>query len=149
MDNGLVEITDKCRKKKEQSVLCNEGFGQSVPPETIVHIIEDTLLSSTKGIELDNFSCGRFIVVSEDTTVCVFSFPMIQHPVHPFLSLNHKSVCFTLPILNKNRVQFELNAIDFLSLQASKSKDVIVERNAAVRADIEGFDVFLYFMFIR
>ena len=26
MDNGLVEITDKCRKKKEHSVLCHEGF---------------------------------------------------------------------------------------------------------------------------
>ena len=23
--------------------------------------------------------------------------------IHPFLSLNHKSVCFTLPLLNKNR----------------------------------------------
>ena len=145
MDNGLVVITDKCRKKKEHSVLCHEGFGQSVPPETIVHIIEDTFLSSTKVIELDNFSCGRFIVVSQDTTVCVFSFPKIQHTVHPFLSLNHKSVCFTLPLLNKNRVQFELNAIDFLSLPASKSKDVIVERTAAVCADIEGFAVFLLY----
>ena len=50
------------------------------------------------------------------------------------------------PLLNKNRVQFELNAIDFLSLPASKSKDIIVERTAAVCADIEGFAVFLYFL---
>ena len=77
------------------------GFGQSVPPETIVHIIEDTFLSSTKVIELDYFSCGRFIVVSQDTTVCVFSFPKILYTIHPFLSLNHKSVCFTLPLFNK------------------------------------------------
>jgi hypothetical protein len=50
--------------------------------------------------------------------------------------LNHKSVCFTLPLLNKDRVQFELNAIDFLSLPASESKDVIVERIAsAARSD--------------
>ena len=48
--------------------------------------------------------------------------------IHPFLSLNHKSVCFTLPLINKDRVQFKLNAIDFLNLPASKSKDVIVER---------------------
>ena len=27
----------------EHCVLCHEGYGQSVPPETIVHIIEDTL----------------------------------------------------------------------------------------------------------
>ena len=39
MDNGLVEVTDKCSKKKEHGVLCHEGFGQSVPPETIVHIL--------------------------------------------------------------------------------------------------------------
>ena len=146
LDNGLVEVTDKCYKKKEHSVLCHEGFGQSVPPETIVHIIEDTFLSSTKVIELDYFSCGSFIVVSQDTTVCVFSFPKILHTVHPFLSLNHKSVCLPLPLLNKDRVQFKLNAIDFLGFPASESKDVIVERTAAVSADIEGLAVFLYFL---
>ena len=43
LNNGLVKVTDKCCKKKEHCVLCHEGFGQSVPPETIVHIIEDTL----------------------------------------------------------------------------------------------------------
>lgn len=105
----------------------------------------DTFLSSTKVIELENLSCGRFIVVSQDTTVCVFSFPKILHTIHPFLSLNHKSVCFTLPLLNKDRGQFELNAIDFLSFPTSESKDVIVERTAAVSTDIEGFAVFLYF----
>ena len=67
VDNGLVEVTDKCSKKKEHGVLCHEGFGQSVPSETIVHIIEDTFLSSSKVIELDNLSYGRFIVVSQDT----------------------------------------------------------------------------------
>ena len=131
----------------EHCVLCHEGFGQSVPPETIVHIIEDMFFSSTKVIELDNFSCGRFIVVSQDTTVCVFSYPKVLHTIHPFLSLNHKSVCFTLPLLNKDRVQFKVNAIDFLSLPASESKDVIIERTAAVCADIKGLAVFLYFFY--
>ena len=32
------------------------------------NIIEDTFHSSTKVIELDIFSCGRSIVVSQDTT---------------------------------------------------------------------------------
>ena len=129
----------------EHCVLCHEGFGQSVPPETIVHIIEYTFLSSTKVRELDNFSYGRFIVVSQDTTVCVFSYPKVLHTIHPFLSLNHKSVCFTLPLLNKDRVQFKVNAIDFLSLPASESKNVIIERTAAVCADIKELAVFLYF----
>ena len=145
MDNGLVKVTDKCYKR---CVLCHEGFGQSVPSEAIVHIIEDTFLSSTKVIELDYFSCGRFIVVSQDTTACVFSFPKILHTtVHPFLSLNHKSACFTIPFLNKDRVQFKLNAIDFLSLPASENKDVIVERTAAVCADIEGLAEFYLIFF--
>ena len=39
LNNGLVKVTDKCCKKKEHCVLCHEGFGQSVPPETIVHIL--------------------------------------------------------------------------------------------------------------
>ena len=128
LDNDLVKVTDKCCKKKEHSVLCHEGFWQSVPSESIIHIIEDTFLSSTKVIELDNFSYGRFIVVSQDTTVCVFSFPKILYTIHPFLSLNHKSVCFTLPLFNKDRVQFEFNAIYFFSLPSSEGKDVIVER---------------------
>ena len=105
-----------------------------------------SFLSSTKVIELDNFSCGRFIVVGQDTTVFVFSFPKILHTIHPFLSLNHKSVCFTLPLLNKDRVQFKLNAIDFLCLPAFESKDVIVERTAAASTDIEGLAVFFYFL---
>ena len=144
----MVMVQNRCRFVilMMQQKLGHEGFGQSVPPETIVHIIKDTFLSSTKVIELDNFSYGRFIVVSQDTTVCVFSFPKILHTIHPFLSLNHKSVCFTLPLLNKDRVQFKLNAIDFLSLPASESKYVIVERTAAVSADIEGLAVFLYFL---
>jgi len=61
--------------------------------------------------------------------------------------LNHKSVCFALPLLNKDRAQFELYAIDFLSLPAFEGKDVIVERTAAVSADIEGLAVFLYFFY--
>ena len=40
---------------------------------------------------------------------------------------------------------FKLNAIDFLSFSTSESKGVIVDRTAAVSADIEGFAVFLYF----
>ena len=44
-------------------------------------------------------------------------------------------------------LQREINAIDFLSPPASESKDVIVERTAAVSTDIEGFAVFLYFFY--
>ena len=29
LDNDLVEVTDKCCKKKEHCVLCHEGFGMT------------------------------------------------------------------------------------------------------------------------
>ena len=83
-------------------------------------------------IELDNFSCGRFTSLVRDTTVCVFSFPKIHHTVHPFLSLNHISQALPFHFSTRIEFIFELNAaIDFLSLPASKSKDVIVERTSA------------------
>lgn len=91
LHDEFVEVAYKCCEKKEYSVFCHKGFGQSVPPETIVHVIEDSFLSS---------------------------------------------ICFTLPLINKDRVQFELNAIDFLSFPTSESKDVIVEQTAAVSTDI-------------
>ena len=124
--------------------LCFLVFFNDVSLARVFSLI-DTFLSSTKVIELENLSCGRFIVVSQYTTVSVFSFPKILYTIHPFPSLNHKSVCFTLPLLNKDRGQFELSAINFLNLPASESKDVIVERTAAVCADVKGLAVFLYF----
>ena len=62
-----------------------------------------------------------------------------KNPAHrPSVSVFESSVCFTIPFLNKDRVQFKLNTIDFLNLPASESKEVIIERTAAVCTDIEG-----------
>ena len=141
MDNDLVEVTDKCCKKKEHCVLCHEGFGQSGPSETIVHVIEDALLSSAEVIELDNLSYGRLVVVGQDAAVCVFSFPEVKLTVHPFPPLNHKPVCLAFPLLYKNGIQLKLNAVDFSPLPASESEEVIVERTTAVGTDIEGLAV--------
>ena len=58
--------------------------------------------------------------------------------MYPFPPLNHKTVCLPFPFLNKNGIQFKLNADQFLLLPPSERKDVIVERTAAVGADIEG-----------
>ena len=58
--------------------------------------------------------------------------------MYPFLPLNHRTVCLPFPFLNKNGVQFKLNAAQILLLPPSERKDVIVERTATVGADIEG-----------
>ena len=66
---------------------------------------------------------------------------------HPSVSVfEHKSICLTFPLLNKDRVQFKLNATDFHSFPAFESKGVIVDRTAAVSTDIEGLAVFFYFL---
>ena len=42
-DEIEIEVLQHSGNHHENHVLCHKGFGQSVPPETIVHIIEDTL----------------------------------------------------------------------------------------------------------
>ena len=126
LDDGLVEIADKCCKKKEHGVLCHEGFGQSGPSETIVHVIEDALLSSAEVIELDNLSYGRLVVVGQDAAVCVFSFPEVKLTVCTSLSLNDKTIALSFPFLNENGIEFilcfkelmvEINIIGFHLIQ--------------------------------
>ena len=70
--------------------------------------------------------------------VGVFAFPQVKLTVNSLLPLDYKTVCLPFPFLNKNGVQFKLNAAQFLLLSPSDRKDVIVERTAAVGADIEG-----------
>ena len=65
---------------------------------------------------------------------------------HPSVSVFESQVdMLYLSLLNKDRVQFKLNAIDFLCFPAFESKGVIVDRTAAVSTDIEGLAVFFYF----
>ena len=62
---------------------------------------------------------------------------------HPSVSVFESQV--DMPYLSTSqhdRVQFKLNAIDFLSFPAFESKGVIVDRTAAVSTDIEGLAVF-------
>ena len=56
--------------------------------------------------------------------------------------MNHKTVCLPFPFLDENGGQLKLNAINLLRLPASESKDVIIERSAAVSTDIEGLEMF-------
>ena len=90
------------------------------------------------------------MVICKDAAIGVFAFPQVKLTVHPLLPLNHKTVCLPFPFLNKNGVQFKLNATQFLLLPPSERKDIIVERTAAVGADIESLamlsDLLHYFL---
>ena len=96
--------------------------------------LEYIWVSIVTGIDIQYISpwcldpLGRYWDKLENKRFYATSFPKILYTIHPFLSLNHKSVCFTLPLFNKDRVQFEFNAIYFFSLPSSEGKDVIVER---------------------
>ena len=84
------------------------------------------------------------MVICQDATVGVFSFTQVLLTIHSLLPLNDKTICLTLPLLYENGVQLELDIVDFLLLPPSERKDVIVERSAAVGADIEVLAMLLY-----
>ena len=54
----LVEVPDECRQQQEDGVLCHEGLWQPCPSEAIVHIVEDTFLSTSEIIELHDLAAG-------------------------------------------------------------------------------------------
>ena len=88
-------------------------------------------------IEFDNLFLGRLVVICKDAAVGVFSFHRSISPSIRFCLWITRQYAPPFPFLNKNGVQFKLNAAQFLSLPPSECKDVIVERTAAVGADIE------------
>ena len=57
-DEELVEVAYDCREQQEHSVLCHERLWQPGPSESIVHLVEDTLLAASEVIELHNLSVG-------------------------------------------------------------------------------------------
>ena len=120
---------DKCRKKKEHSVSPRRIWA-ICPTRNHCSYHRRYVPFLHEGYRTRQFLLWKIHSCQSDTTVCVFLLP--KDPAHrpSVSSLNCQVGMLYLPLLNKNRVQFELNAIDFLSLPASKSKDVIVERTA-------------------
>ena len=102
--------------------MSHEGFWQSVPTESIIHVIEDSFLASTQVVELYDVTYTGLVVIGEDTSICVFSLPNVKRTILTSLSLNDKSIWLSLPFLDKNGVQFELNAIDFFFLPSRLGK---------------------------
>ena len=54
----LVEIAYERCQQQEHGVLGHEGLGQPCPSETVVHVVEDSFLSSPEVIELHDLSVG-------------------------------------------------------------------------------------------
>ena len=74
-NDGLIEIVYQCRKQKKDSVLCHERLWEPVPAGSIVHVIEYTFLATTFVVEFYNVSCRWVIVIDQNATVSVFTFP--------------------------------------------------------------------------
>ena len=49
----------------------------------------------------------------------------------------YKRQALAFPFLNKNGIEFKLDAVDFLRLPSPQCKQVLVERTASVGADVE------------
>ncbi len=119
LHNSFVEVSDESCHKQEYSILCHERFWQSIPAKAIVHVIEDAFLATTKIVEFHDVSCTRLVIVSQYTSVGIFAFPNIKVSLYSPLSLYDKTIRFSFPFLNKDRIQLKLNTVDFNSFPSS------------------------------
>ena len=55
--NGLVEIAYQCGKQKENCILVHERLWEPAPSKSVVHVVKDALLATTKVVEFNNVSC--------------------------------------------------------------------------------------------
>ena len=94
-------------------------FWQSIPAKAIVHVIEDAFLATTKIVEFHDVSCTRLVIVSQYTSVGIFAFPNVKVSLYSPLSLYDKTIRFSFPFLNKDRIQLKLNTVDFNSFPSS------------------------------
>ena len=93
----LVEIVYQCSKQEKDGVLCHERLWESVPSESVIHIIEYTLLAATQVVEFNDISDRRLVVVGQNAAVGVFAFPQVKFSVCIPLSLDDKAIAFALP----------------------------------------------------
>lgn len=138
-----VEIVYQGREEQEHCVLRHKRLGKPIPSETIVHVIEDSLLPSPEVVVPDNLLRGGVVVVCEDAAVCVFPLPELGLAVPAPLPLDDKPVRLPLPLLNQYGVELELVPVDLHRLPAPEEGQAVIQRGAVVGADIEAPAVLL------
>ena len=106
----------------------NDRQSVSLDTDSPILNLECSILLEGADRDIPNTLYYRFKDVNGKWSCLQSAVFTVKYVFYHFLSLNHKSVCFTLPLFNKDRVQFEFNAIYFFSLPSSEGKDVIVER---------------------
>lgn len=127
LHDGLIEIAYQCCQQQEHRILCHERFGQMIPTDPVVHIIEYTFLASTFVIEFHNLPARRCLVICQNTSVRILSLPYVECGINTFLSLNDKTAGLAFPFLDKNGIQFNLNAIDLFRFPASQCENIIIK----------------------
>ena len=70
-------------------------------------------------VEFHDVSCTRLVIVSQYTSVGIFAFPNVKVSIYLPLSLYDKTIRFSFPFLNKDRIQLKLNTVDFNSFPSS------------------------------
>ena len=119
LHNSFVEVSDESCHKQAIIILCHERFWKSIPTKAIVHVIEDAFLATTKIVEFHDVSCTRLVIVSQYTSVGIFAFSNVKVSIYSPLSLYDKTIRFSFPFLNKDRIQLKLNTVDFNSFPSS------------------------------
>ena len=133
----FVEIADDGRHDKEHGILVHEGFGQTVPPETVVHVVKYSLRRSTLVVESDDIIRRTPKVVGKDAAAGVFSFPKATLIVKSSLALNGKAIRLSLPFLHEDGVGLKLHIIDDTPFPSFQREHVVMEGGTSVGADIE------------
>ena len=67
--DGPVEIVNQCSKQKEDGILCHERLWESVPAESVIHVIEYTLLAATQVNPLCGFSSSLQAIADANITL--------------------------------------------------------------------------------
>lgn len=83
-DNRPVKVPYKRGHQQIDRILRHERLRQPSPSESVVHVIEDSFLSATEVVELDNILCIRFKIICQNTPVSIFAFLYLLSIVGPF-----------------------------------------------------------------
>ena len=72
-DNGFVEVPYQCGHQQIDRIFSQEGFGQTLPSESVVHFVKDSFLSSTQVVEFYDISDIGFEIIGENAPVGIFT----------------------------------------------------------------------------
>ena len=101
-----LKFSHECRLQKENGILYYKRLRHTGPSERVVHIFEDTFLTTSEGIKFYNLSFRRDVIVG-------------QHALASVLALT---------FLRDDGVLFILDTVYLLTMPSTQSQQVVIKR---------------------